>query len=281
VCGFPHRGVVHVEVTADRADHDLPGIQPDADVDGHPFAALDLARILLHRRLHSERGIAGPHRMIFMGNGGAEECHDPIAHDLVDRALIAVYRVHHALKDRVEELAGFFGITIGQQFHRSLQVGKEDRNLLAFAFEGGLGGEDFLDQMAGGIAEWSLRLRFGGPFGERRGALPTKGKAGRVGKATGRTEAGEWRSTLPAKLHPRRILKLTARAAHGPPPQRCASAASGRPYRSWVIRAAGIGNLACQYSRPSPKSRKIPEAAVRMRLITGWIGTLVAGRPSR
>ena len=36
---------------------------------------------------------------------GAEESHDPIAHDLVDDALVAVDGLHHPLEDGVEETA--------------------------------------------------------------------------------------------------------------------------------------------------------------------------------
>ena len=49
--------------------------------------------------------------------------------------------------------AGVFGVTVGQQLHRALQVGKEHGDLLALAFEGGLGGEDFLGQIARGIPQ--------------------------------------------------------------------------------------------------------------------------------
>jgi hypothetical protein len=51
---------------------------------------------------------------------------------------------NHALQHRVEELPRLLGIAVGQQLHGALQVGKQHRDLLAFAFEGGLGGEDFL-----------------------------------------------------------------------------------------------------------------------------------------
>jgi hypothetical protein len=73
-----------------------------------------LGGILFHRHLHGQGGIAGPHRMIFMRNGGAKERHNAVAHDLIDGAFIAVHGLHHAFEHRVEELAGLFGITVGQ-----------------------------------------------------------------------------------------------------------------------------------------------------------------------
>ena len=82
--------------------------------------------------------------MILMGERGAEERHDPVAHHLVDGALVAVDRLHHVLEDGVEELARLLRVTVGEELHRALEVCEQNRNLLALAFEGGLGGEDFL-----------------------------------------------------------------------------------------------------------------------------------------
>jgi hypothetical protein len=55
--------------------------------------------------------------MIFVGNRRAKQGHDAVAHDLVDGALIAVHGRHHMLQHRVEELASFFGIAVGEQLH--------------------------------------------------------------------------------------------------------------------------------------------------------------------
>jgi len=102
--------------------------------------------------------------VVLVGHWSAEERHDPVAHDLVDRALVAVHGLHHSLEDRVEELAGFLGIAVGEQLHRALEVGEKDGDLLALAFQGGFGGEDFLGQVLGGV---SLR---GGRTNRGRGA---------------------------------------------------------------------------------------------------------------
>ena len=75
--------------------------------------------------------------MILVGQRGAEERHDPVAHHLVDGALVAMDGLHHALEDGVEELPRLLGVAVGQQLHRALEVGEEHRDLLALAFEGG------------------------------------------------------------------------------------------------------------------------------------------------
>jgi len=77
-----------------------------------------------------------------MGEGRAEERHDPVAHHLIYRALVAVNRLHHPLNDGIENLSRLLGIAIGQQLHRALEVSEEDRDLFALALQGGLRVED-------------------------------------------------------------------------------------------------------------------------------------------
>jgi hypothetical protein len=95
--------------------------------------------------------------MVFMGNGRAEEGHNPIPHHLVDGALVAVHGLDHALQDRVQQLARLLGIAISQQLHRPLQVREQHRDLLAFAFQGGLRGQDLLGQVARGVVQRCMR----------------------------------------------------------------------------------------------------------------------------
>jgi hypothetical protein len=95
--------------------------------------------------------------MIFVGNRRSEQRHNPITHDLIHRPLVAVHRRHHALQHRVEELARLLGVAVGQQLHGTFQVGEQHRDLLALAFEGGLGGEDFLGEMRGRVDERPVR----------------------------------------------------------------------------------------------------------------------------
>src|SRR5262249_4473876 len=47
--------------------------------------------------------------MVLVTQGCAQEGHDPVAHHLVDGALIVMDRFHHALEDGVRELPGVFG----------------------------------------------------------------------------------------------------------------------------------------------------------------------------
>ncbi len=151
MCGLPDRGVVHMEVAADRPDDHFARVQPDPNLHGHPVGALDLVAVSGHALQHPERRIARPDGVILVGQRGAEEGHDPVAHDLVHGPLVAVDGLHHAFQDRVEEFPRLLGVPVGQELHRPLEVSEEDRDLLALAFEGPLRGEDLLGEMPGGV----------------------------------------------------------------------------------------------------------------------------------
>jgi hypothetical protein len=65
-----------------------------------------------------------------------------------------MHGLHHAFQHRIEELTGFLGVTVGQQFHGAFEVGKQDGDLLPFAFQCAAGGEDFLCEIGRGIGQW-------------------------------------------------------------------------------------------------------------------------------
>jgi len=102
--------------------------------------------------------------VVLVGEGRAEEGHDPVAHDLIDRPFVPMDGLHHQFENGIEELARLLGISVGEQFHRALQVGEQDCYLLAFSFEGALGGEDLLGEVVGGVRlrGTEFRLRGGG-----------------------------------------------------------------------------------------------------------------------
>ena len=72
--------------------------------------------------------------MVFVGNGCPKERHDAIPEHLIHRALEAVHRVHHAVDGGIEELLGGFRVEVFDQLGGVLDVGKQDGDLLAFAF---------------------------------------------------------------------------------------------------------------------------------------------------
>ncbi len=153
VRGLAHGRVVHVQVVANGPHHHLAGVEADADLHGHAMGAAHLLGIAAHRGLHGQGRIAGPHGMVFMRKRRPKQGHDAIAHDLVHRAFVAVHGLHHALQHGIEELPGLLRVAVGQEFHRAFEVGKQHRDLLALAFQGAAGGEDFLGEIRRRVGE--------------------------------------------------------------------------------------------------------------------------------
>jgi hypothetical protein len=130
---------------------------------------------------------------LLVGQRRPEQCHDAIAHDLVDGAFVAVDRLHHVLEDGVEELPRFLGIAVSKQLHRALQVREEHRHLLALPLQGGLGGEDLLGQV---LRRVGLRRREARCGGRGRRQL-----AGRVGALLAELRAGAVLVSAPRARH--------------------------------------------------------------------------------
>ena len=119
-----------------------PELRSDADLDLEAVIPADLRGVAADRLLHGEGRVAGADGVVLMGEGGAEERHDPVAHHLVHRALVAVDGVHHALEDGIEESARLLGVTVGEQFQRALHVGEEHGDLLSLSLQRMAGGQD-------------------------------------------------------------------------------------------------------------------------------------------
>ena len=98
--------------------------------------------------------------MILVGERGAEERHDPVAHDLVHGPLVAVHGLHHVLQHRIEELACLFRVAIGEEFHRALEIGEQHCYLLALALEGGPRGDDLLCKVLRSVGLRRTEARF-------------------------------------------------------------------------------------------------------------------------
>ena len=193
VGGLADGRVVHAEVGPDRPNDHLAGIQAHAYADRDAVLSPDALGVPLHRLLHAERGVAGADGVVLVRQRRAEEGHDAIAHHLVHRPLVAVDGRHHVLDDGIEELARLLGVAIGEELHGALEVGEEDGDLLALAFQGGLRGEDLLGQVLGvyesgagnlvvgvvrsGAAHWPQNLFSGGLAAPQDGQVEASGAA--------------------------------------------------------------------------------------------------------
>jgi hypothetical protein len=206
-----------VQVVAKGPHHHLAGVEPYPKLHSQAMRPPHRLTVAANSLLHGQGRIARAHGMIFMGNGRAEQGHNPVAHHLVHRALEAVHGVHHQLNNRVQELLRGLGIEPLDQPGGVLEVGEEDGDLLALAFQSSFGGEDFLGQIARGVAQrgwgrhsrrrWGLRRERGAALRTELGAgehvRPALGAAGPQGAIT-----------LDAELRPVRGVSLTARAVH-------------------------------------------------------------------
>jgi hypothetical protein len=212
VRGLTDRAVVHVEVAANGAHDDLAGVQTHADLHRHSVRALQLVPVAPHLLLHPERGVAGALRVVVVGQGRAEERHDAVAHHLVHRALVVMDGLHHPLEDGIEELAGLLGITIREQLERASDVGEEDGDLLALAFEGAARGQDPGGEVGrsvrGRARGWTL-LRI-----ERAAAVFAEAAGGGVTVAAGRAGELEAGTAVAAELRGGEVRVPALRAGH-------------------------------------------------------------------
>jgi len=112
--------------------------------------------------------------VILVGQGRPEERHDAVAHHLIHGALVVMDGVHHQCEHGIEELARLLGVAVGEELHGALEVGEEDGDLLALAFEGGLGSEDLLGEMLRGVGLCCSEAGLRGPGGYRVCALGTE-----------------------------------------------------------------------------------------------------------
>ena len=81
--------------------------------------------------------------MILVRDRRAEQRHDPVAGELVDRPLEAVNALGEDREEAIHDPVPLLGIDLLGELHRALHVGEEDRHLLALAFEGGAPTTDF------------------------------------------------------------------------------------------------------------------------------------------
>ena len=106
-----------MQIAAESTDDHLARVQPDTDLQGRTVLAQHVVSVSGHGLLHAEGGVAGPDGVVLVGDGGAEEGHDAVAHDLIHCALVMVDGLHHVLEDGIQEVLRFLGVTVGQKFH--------------------------------------------------------------------------------------------------------------------------------------------------------------------
>jgi hypothetical protein len=128
------RRVLHAEIVADAAEDDLARVEAHADAEREP-ARRERARVVAERGHQVERGVAAAAGMVLVRDRRAEERHDAVAGELVDRALEAVDAGGQDLEEAVEDAMPLLGIDAFGQLHRVHDVGEEHRHELPLALE--------------------------------------------------------------------------------------------------------------------------------------------------
>ena len=211
--------VVHGQVVADGAHHDLARIEPNPDQHLDAVAAAHLLGAAADGVLHGERGVAGAHRVVLVGERRAEQGHDAVAQHLVDHAFVAVHRLHHGADRRIEQLMDALGVATSDQLERTLDVGEQHGDLLALALDRAPGGADALGQVLGGVGLGRGEFRPAGRLGasELDPATAAEPCIRAVGMAAGRTAFVEGGAATLAEPVIVRVLELAPRTLQSRP----------------------------------------------------------------
>jgi hypothetical protein len=209
--GVPEGGVVHGQVIADAADHDFSGVEAKAGREAEASGPTELIGVGRHRLCQFEGGGTGAPGVILVGDGGAEQRHDPVPRELVDRPLEVVDPVRQRLKEALHDARPFLRIESRRQVHRAFDVGEEDGHLLALSLESRPVAADLLRQMIRG----GYRRHPGGGDVQRSAAPPAEPLPGTIGGAaagTCRRDGAERAAALGAEP-PARPVGCPARGA--------------------------------------------------------------------
>ena len=155
--------------------------------------------------------------MILVGERRAEQRHDPVAHNPVHGALVAVDRLNHALEHRVEELLRVLGVAVSKQLHRALDVGEQHGDLLPLTLEGCPRGEDLIGEVLGRVTRGRGKAGIARNRLQGMAALGAELGCGRHSASTVVTGSRQRSCTLLAELRLNSVLMLAVWASHWRP----------------------------------------------------------------
>src|SRR5262249_24124635 len=177
--------------------------------------------------------------------------HNAVAQELIDRPFVAVHLPQHQFEGPVHELMHLFGIELFRHRGEPGDVGEQDRDLLAFAFQRRPGGENFLGEglwrvaLGGGEAcGWSWR------WDQGLTAFMAELIGRRVARATAGAAAFNPRPAFAAELHPIRVVMAALRALHTVPPWQLLPAGFRASSAGVVTSHDAIASIRCWDSVP-------------------------------
>ena len=131
--------IVHSQVVTDRAHHDEAGVKAHPNRQGDLGPRGDSDRPVAECSGQAERRERGAARVVLVGERGAEEGHEAIAEELVDRALVAMHLGEGGLEEGVDEdVHPLRPEPLGERSGPN-QIAEEHGDWLALAFQRVLG----------------------------------------------------------------------------------------------------------------------------------------------
>ena len=196
-----------------------------------------------------QRRVAGAPGVVLVGDRRPEQGHDPVAGELVDRALEAVDALAEDREEAVHDPPPLLGVALLGELHRAHHVGEQHRHLLALALEGGAAGTDLLGEVLRGVGARVGSCDRRGGVGQRLAAAVAVLRCRGMGRAAGRTRdrVDERRGALGAKTRAFTIQVAAGWAVHCRAPDECRSrrAYSSRA-RSELQRRAPMQGVAAR-----------------------------------
>ena len=97
--------------------------------------------------------------MVFVGDRRTEQRHDPVAGELVDEPFEAPHAFGEDLEEALHDRRELLGVELLGQLHRSFDVGEENGDLLALAFDRTARGQDLFRKMLRRVGPWLTDAR--------------------------------------------------------------------------------------------------------------------------
>ena len=198
-----------------------------------------------------------------------EQRHDAVAGVLVDGAFEAVHAFGEDLEEALEDAVPRFGIELLGQLHRAFDVGEQHRDLLALAFERGLGLQDLVGEVLGGVVARGARLgRRGLVCGfQRRAAGAAEAMVGRIRMRARRAGLRQRCPAAPTEAVACGAHESACGAAHKATLPRFAARGTAQPRAPRDALPSGCDRAVCNHARSGARKsgRRVPYAISRQR----------------
>jgi hypothetical protein len=148
---FPLRRVVHAQVISDPSHHDISGVDSHPYRERHSVPTLHILLVATELFIEVERRVAGALRVVLVGYGCPEECHDPVARVLVYGSFEAVNSLGEDAEEAIHDFVPLLGSQMRRELNRSFHIREEHRDLFPLALECASGREDLLGEVLRGV----------------------------------------------------------------------------------------------------------------------------------